>query len=132
MKYVKLIEEALSEFHNADLNNSSTRGWISSEISKKIEDEQYELQKSIDSGNTPVGAFEQQMREDSAPENVESRFNKMQDGVDKSLQESLAKREELQKNKPKPQKKQKVKRSESVPKPKDFIKDFKNLKGDVG
>ena len=38
MKYIKLIEQALMEFNDADLNSNSTRGWIASEISKKIED----------------------------------------------------------------------------------------------
>ena len=102
------------------------------EISKKIEDEQYDVQKGNGSDTGSPGSFEQKMREESKPELVEKRFNETQKVLDKSIQDSLAKREEAEKNKPKPQRKQKGKPSKSVPKPKDFIGDLKNLKGTRG
>ena len=61
-KNIEIIEEVLREFHDADFNSHSTRSWVASQISKKIENSSHTVEKTTGDERV-VGEFEKKLVE---------------------------------------------------------------------
>ena len=95
---IEIIEEILREFHSADLNSNSTRNWIAIQIDKKLNNVEYEIQKTTSEESKPQGEFERKLMEQTKKEIDDYELRREETRLKIEKQDAVLK--EKSKNKP--------------------------------